>query len=105
MSGNGGYTASTQAMSDASKKLTRYAQDLLDGNPDLATPAVAEKDFGNAHTAHAKQYLDGAKNLSEAVTGYQAKLAELGTKLTSGAKAYDDNEYDQSGQIDQAGTL
>ncbi|MBB4684148.1 hypothetical protein [Amycolatopsis jiangsuensis] len=105
MSGNGGYTASTQAMSDASKKLTQSAEDLLDDNPDLGTPAVVEENFGNAHKAHSGKYTEGAKNLSDALNGYDTMLTTLGSNISTGAKTYDSNEDEQTGEIDTAGAF
>ncbi|GAA3524758.1 hypothetical protein GCM10022222_04230 [Amycolatopsis ultiminotia] len=105
MSGSGGYTASTEAMSSASKKIGQLAQDLVDNNPDLSATKVDDKGFGEAHGEHAKQYTEGVKTLSDAVNGYSTTLTTLGTNLSSGAQSYDENEAGQSGSINQAGTL
>ncbi|MDT8911260.1 hypothetical protein [Amycolatopsis sp. PS_44_ISF1] len=103
MSGSGGYTAGTEAIATASKNITQYSKDLLDANPDLATTLVTKEGFGKAHGDKAQKYLDGAKALSDAVTGYNSTLATFGSSLESAGSKYAINEDDQYGQINGAG--
>jgi hypothetical protein len=103
MSGSGGYTASTEAIATASKKVTQLGKDLLDANPDLATALVTKEGFGRAHQDHSQKYLDGAKALSDSVTGYNGMLTTYGSSLEQAGSQYAGNEDDQYGQINGAG--
>jgi hypothetical protein len=103
MSGSGGYTASTEAIATASKKVTQLGKDLLDANPDLATTEVTKEGFGKAHGDHAQKYLDGAKALSDSVNGYNGTLTTFGSSLEQAGSQYAGNEDDQYGQIYGAG--
>ncbi|WP_328604525.1 hypothetical protein OG943_31365 [Amycolatopsis sp. NBC_00345] len=103
MSGSGGYTASTDAIATASKKITQLGKDLLDANPDLGTAEVTKEGFGKAHGDHAQKYLDGAKALSDSVNGYNGALTTFGSSIQQAGAQYAGNEDDQYGQINGAG--
>jgi hypothetical protein len=79
---SGGYTASTDAMATASKKITQLAEDLPDKNTDLAhTPVNAQ-----------------------AVSGYSNTLNTFGTNIGTGGKSYAATDHAQSGAITSAGS-
>ncbi|WP_020663252.1 hypothetical protein [Amycolatopsis benzoatilytica] len=105
MSGGGGYTATTDALSKASKNIGDLAEKLLDDNPDLQNSQVTKEKFGRVHEAHADKYLAGAKALGEALSGYSKTLEAFGTNISSAGSKYGANEDNQVGNIDNAGTL
>ncbi|MDQ7807879.1 hypothetical protein Q5425_29435 [Amycolatopsis sp. A133] len=102
MSG-GGYTATTEALSAASKTIGDLAEHLLEDNPDLQTPQVTAEKFGRAHGAHATKYTAGAQALWAAVSGYSSTLGSFGTNLGTAGSSYGANEDNQSGAITNAG--
>lgn len=103
MSGGGGYTATTEALSTASKTIGDLAEHLLDDNPDLQTPQVTAEKFGRAHGAHAEKYTAGAKALWDAVSGYSSTLGAFGTNLGTAGTSYGANENSQADAITNAG--
>lgn len=100
---SGGYTATTDALTSASRTLGRLAEDLLDDNPDLASTPVTAAGFGQAHGDHAPKYTAGVQALWAAVSGYSTTLGSFGTNLGAGAQAYGENESAQAGAITNAG--
>ncbi|MEV6628292.1 hypothetical protein AB0M83_22615 [Amycolatopsis sp. NPDC051106] len=102
MSG-GGYTATTEALSTASKTIGDLAEHLLDDNPDLESPQVTAEGFGRAHNAHAAKYTAGAQALWAAVSGYSTTLGSFGTNLGTAGTSYGTNEDNQAGAITDAG--
>ncbi|WP_290061627.1 hypothetical protein [Amycolatopsis solani] len=103
MSG-GGYTATTEALSTASKTIGDLAENLLEDNPDLETSQVTAEKFGRAHGTHATKYTAGAQALWAAVSGYSSTLASFGTNLGTAGSSYSANEDNQSGAITNAGS-
>ncbi|KAA9156704.1 hypothetical protein FPZ12_027105 [Amycolatopsis acidicola] len=101
---SGGYTASTDAMQTASKKITGLAEDLPDQNPDLSSTPVKAEGFGRAHGSHADAYTKGMKALWDSLQGYCTTLNTYGTNIGSSGAAYGQNEDDQSAAITDAGT-
>ncbi|MEU4253528.1 hypothetical protein AB0F15_39665 [Amycolatopsis sp. NPDC026612] len=104
MSG-GGYTATTEALSAASKTIGDLAEHLLDDNPDLQTPQVTAEKFGRAHGTHAEKYTAGAQALWAAVSGYSSTLGSFGTNLGTAGTSYGSNEDNQAGAITNAGAF
>ncbi|RSD21425.1 hypothetical protein [Amycolatopsis eburnea] len=102
MSG-GGYTATTEALSTASKTIGDLAEHLLDDNPDLQNSQVTAEKFGRAHGTHATKYTAGAQALWAAVSGYSSTLGSFGTNLGTAGSSYSANEDNQSGAITNAG--
>lgn len=78
---SGGYTATTDALSSASKNIGRLSEQLLDDNPDLSSTPVDAAGFGQAHGAHAAKYTAGVTALWAAVSGYSSTLGSFGTNL------------------------
>lgn len=102
MSG-GGYTATTEALSTASKTIGDLAEHLLDDNPDLPNPAVTAEKFGRAHGAHADKYTAGAQALAAAVSGYSSTLGSFATNIGTAGSTYGTNEGNQADAITNAG--
>ncbi|NKQ58997.1 hypothetical protein HFP15_39765 [Amycolatopsis sp. K13G38] len=102
---SGGYTASTDAMATASRKITQLAEDLPDANPDLSSTPITADGFGRVHGAHADKYTTGVKTLWDSMTGYCQTLNTFGTNIGSAGSSYGHNEDTQSGAITNAGTL
>ncbi|WP_236796692.1 hypothetical protein [Amycolatopsis sp. GM8] len=100
---SGGYTASSEAMSTASKTITQIGEDLPDKNTDLASSPVTQQGFGQAHGEHAQKYTTGAQTLWQAVSGYSDTLKAYGGNIGSGGKAYADNDQAQSDAVSRAG--
>jgi hypothetical protein len=100
---SGGYTATTEALSTASKTIGDLAEHLLDDNPDLQNSQVTAEKFGRAHGAHAEKYTTGAKALWDAVSAYSSALGSFGTNIGTAGKSYGANENDQAGAITNAG--
>ena len=105
MTSGGGYTATTDALSKASRNIGDLSQKLLDDNPDLQNSQVTKEKFGRVHQAHADKYLAGTKALWEAVSGYSKTLEAFGTNIGSAGSKYGANEDNQVGTINTAGTL
>jgi uncharacterized protein YukE len=99
-----GYTASTDAMESASKKITQLAEDLPDSNTDLANTQVNAAGFGQAHGDHAEKYTTGVKTLWESLSGYCDTLKAYGENIGSGGRAYADSDQAQSGAVQSAGS-
>ncbi|MFD2467154.1 hypothetical protein [Amycolatopsis silviterrae] len=104
MSGGGGYTATTEALSKASTKIGDLAEKLLDDNPDLEQSELTKEKFGRVHQAHADKYLEGTKQLWGAVSGYSKALESFGTNIKTAGSAYGQNEDNQAGAINQTGS-
>ena len=102
MSG-GGYTATTEALSTASKTIGDLAEHLLDDNPDLQNSQVTAEKFGRAHGAHAEKYATGAKALWAAVSAYSSTLGSFGTNIGAAGSSYGANEDSQASAITNAG--
>ncbi|GAA1034722.1 MULTISPECIES: hypothetical protein [Amycolatopsis] len=103
MSGGGGYTATTQALSTASKNIGDLAEKLLDDNPDLEHSELTKEKFGRVHQAHADKYLEGTKQLWAALSGYSTALGSFGTNISTAGSAYGKNEDNQVGNINKTG--
>jgi uncharacterized protein YukE len=101
---SGGYTASTDVMATASKKITQLAEDLPDKNADLANTLVNAQEFGQAHGSHADKYTTSVQTLWQAVSGYSDTLKSFGANIGSGGQAYADTDQAQSGAISSAGS-
>ncbi|MTD59476.1 hypothetical protein [Amycolatopsis pithecellobii] len=101
---SGGYTASGEAMSKASKTITQVGEDLPDKNTDLASSPVNQQGFGQAHGDHAQKYVSGVQTLWQAVSGYSDTLKAFGGNIGTGGKAYSDNDHAQSNAITKAGS-
>jgi uncharacterized protein YukE len=101
---SGGYTASTDAMATASKKITQLAEDLPDKNTDLAHTPVNAQGFGQAHGDHADKYTAGVQTLWQAVSGYSNTLNTFGTNIGTGGKSYAATDQAQSGAITSSGS-
>ncbi|TNC28730.1 hypothetical protein [Amycolatopsis alkalitolerans] len=101
---SGGYTASADAMSTASKRITQLAEDLPDKNTDLASSPVNQQGFGQAHGDHAQKYITGVQTLWQAVSGYSDTLKAYGTNIGSGGKAYAENDQAQGNAVSKAGS-
>ncbi|GAA5153652.1 MULTISPECIES: hypothetical protein [Amycolatopsis] len=102
---SGGYTASTDAMASASKKITQVAEDLPDKNTDLASSPVTAQGFGQAHGDHAQKYTTGVQTLWQAVSGYSNTLNAFGANIGSGGRSYAENDHAQGNAISNAGTV
>jgi len=105
MSGGGGYTATTDALSKASRNIGDLSEKLLDDNPDLQNSQVTKEKFGRVHQQHADKYLAGTKALWEAVSGYSKSLSAFGTNISSAGSQYGTNEGNQIDNINNAGKL
>jgi exo-beta-1,3-glucanase (GH17 family) len=101
---SGGYTASTDAMATASKKITQLAQDLPDKNTDLPSSPVNAQGFGQAHGDHATKYTTGVQTLWAAISGYSNTLNTYGTNIGTGGKAYAEGDHAQSNTVSKAGS-
>jgi exo-beta-1,3-glucanase (GH17 family) len=101
---SGGYTASGEAMSTASKKITPLAEDLPDKNTDLPGSPINAQGFGQAHGDHAQKYTTGVQTLWAAIGGYSNTLKTYGTNIGTGGKAYTDAEHAQGAAVSKAGT-
>ncbi|GAB3005282.1 hypothetical protein LWP59_03345 [Amycolatopsis acidiphila] len=101
---SGGYTASTEAMSTASKTITQLAEDLPDKNTDLASTPVNAQGFGQAHGDHAEKYTTGVQTLWQALSGYSNTLKAYGTNIGTGGKAYSETDHAQSSAVSKAGS-
>jgi uncharacterized protein YukE len=101
---SGGYTASTDAMATASKKITQLAEDLPDNNTDLANTQVNAQGFGQAHGSYADKYTTGVQTLWQALSGYSDTLKAFGGNIGSGGQAYADTDQAQSSAISSAGS-
>jgi hypothetical protein len=100
---SGGYTATTEALSSASKNIGQLAEQLLEDNPDLASTPVTAAGFGQAHGEHAAKYTAGVAALWAAVSGYSSTLGSFGTNLGTAGSSYGANEDNQAGAITDAG--
>lgn len=101
---SGGYTASTEAMSTASNKITQLAEDLPDKNTDLSSSPVNAQGFGQAHGDHATKYTTGVQTLWAAIGGYSNTLKTFGTNIGTGGKAYAEGDQAQSNAVTNAGS-
>lgn len=101
---SGGYTASTDAMESASKKIVQLAEDLPDKNTDLSSSPVTKEGFGQAHGEKADKYINGTKTLWAAVSGYSNVLKAFGQNIGSGGKAYADTDSSQQSAVKKAGS-
>lgn len=102
---SGGYTASTDAMATASKKIAQLAEDLPENNSDLQNTTLTTAGFGQAHGDHADKYTTGVQKLWAALSGLGTTLGSYGTNVGSSGQAYGGTEDTQSGTISTAGTL
>jgi hypothetical protein len=100
---SGGYTADTDALAAAAKKVGQVAEDLLNNNPDLQTTEVTADGFGKAHTQHAEKYTTGAQALWDSVNGYSSTLSGYGSTLGAGAQSYGQSDSTQGSSITNAG--
>jgi hypothetical protein len=100
---SGGYTATTDALSSASKNIGQLSEQLLDDNPDLSSTPVDAAGFGQAHGDHAAKYTAGVQALWDSVSGYSSTLGSFGTNLGTAGSSYGANEESQSGAITNAG--
>jgi uncharacterized protein YukE len=101
---SGGYTASTEAMSTASKKITQLAEDLPDKNTDLPGSPVNAQGFGQAHGDHAQKYTTGVQTLWAAIGGYSNTLNTFGANIGTGGASYSASDQAQSAAIGKAGS-
>lgn len=102
---SGGYTASSDAMQTASKKIGDLAKDLPDKNADMQHTPVTGDGFGRAHTKHGAAYTKAVDTLWAALTGYGTTLSTYGQKVASAGSSYVDTDNTQGGTIGTVGEL